>query len=1500
MKKNITFLAWFIIALFPLAIFSQDYSALKEKIYIQTNHVFYTADETLFFKAYVVRAEDNTPSIISNVVYTELISPSGTVLQKGKFQVKDGYAEGSFIFDADAPGGMYKIRAYTSWMQNENESRYFIKEITLQKVLAPRILMKLDFPEKGYGAGDLVKADFSMRNLQNQPISNYSGKFTVFISGQPILTETFSTNTEGKAIIRFNLPAKLDVNDGLLNVTIDYESFTESISRSIPIVLNHIDLQFMPEGGTLVEGIEHWIAFKALNEFGKAADIKGEIRDESGNRVTTFSSYHFGMGKFLFTPKAGHTYNAIITSPVGINAVYPLPVASLNGILMHLEKENHNITVQLTSSVDITVRLRASVRNTNWYNKELTLKKGINTFTIDEKTFPCGIAQFTLYAVNELPLAERLVFLNEDRQLKVDLRFDKQVYGPRENVKLSIRTTDPDGRPVPSNLSVAVVDDKRWTFADDKQDHILSWLLMSSELKGKVEEPQFYFKKDEPRAIPALDLVMLTHGYRYFDFIDYVVKEGTLKYLPDQDHIVSGSIQDLKGNAVQAKLFLMHNTPGGQAMEYTTGIDGVFFFSDLLPGINYYIYAQPLSSSGKVMIRILQNGLGYNPTKTKALNQLVSLPKQFEGVKPSPPPAARQQNKEQPALTRRDQFQSALNEVVVTGYGVQRKSSLTASVAVVRADEIITPANLANALEGRVAGIQVSQSGNFLQSPSIRLRGFSTITGNNEPLYVIDGVPQLTVNLNTLNPNDIDNVTVLRDGNATALYGSQAAFGVIVIESKKFRRTNIKLNMKVRNYYTGLSFNTNGTSFTPAKRFYAPRYESTKTTERSDFRETIYWNAVVQTNKEGMAEIDFYNSDASTTFRAISEGIGYNGLLGRSESTYAVQSNLRVDAKIPPYLTVGDQALIPLVIKNNSGQAGAVQIGLNAPYGFVTGAYTRSCLLEPDSSARILIPLEARMAGTGVLQFMISSELGDEMLTLPVTAADKGFPVRMVFSGNKSGQHEFAINRIIPGTLHTRLQLFSSLEGQLLNGIESMLREPYGCFEQTSSTTYPNIFILKYLKETGKSNPLIEKKALEYIRNGYKRLIGFETKENGFEWFGKTPPHEALTAYGLLEFTDMKDFISVDEQMLARTKKFLLSRRDGNGGFTIRKTGYDRFASVPDKIANLYIVYALTEAGERKEVEKEYQVAVKKALESKDPYLLSLMALAADNMKDPLSYNQLMELLAYPADKLKPETSVVSSRESSLRVETWSLQSLAMMRAKQPDLSRIADLMTKILGEKSYYGYGSTQATVLALKAITAYGKLMGKAAGETEVRFSVNQDKVVKYDSLNSLLQTGNNLFRVDYSKNENNVPYNLEVSYSTYTPPSSEKAELKLVTKLNVDSIRMGETIRMEVTVTNTRSALQPMAIAKIGIPAGLSVQPWQLKEFIEKNKCAYYELFDNYLVFYWMGFAPNETKTLGLDLKAEIPGIYKGKASTVYLYYTPEHKFWAEGTDIVVVSH
>ena len=1483
-----------------------DYAASKEKIYIQTSHVFFKQGETVFFKLYVVKGKDQTPSKVSNTVYVELINPAGNVMQKFNYRVVNGYAEGAYEFNESAVGGIYKIRAYTTWMRNENEINFFTKEVTLQKVIAPRVLMKLDFPEKGYGAGSEVSADFSMRSLNDQPIRFFPGKFTVSVGGRIVNTDDFKTDHEGKAKIRFKLPGDLKTNDGLLNITINYDSYTEAISRSIPIVLNKIDLQFMPEGGTIVDGIATNIAFKALNENGKAADIKGEVWDSKGRKITTFESYHFGMGKFSFTPQKDETYEVKITAPANITQQFTLPASSGTGVVMNFSKTDDKIKVKLSSSSELKVRLIGQTKGTGYYVKDISLNKGINYVEINENIFPAGIAQFTLYRLNGLPIAERLIFLNQDKTLKVSITADKKMYLPREKVELTIKTVDENNKPVPSNFSLAVVDDKLWSFADDKQDHILSWLLMSSELQGKIEEPQFYFKNDEPKAIPALDLVMLTNGYRYFDYTEYVLNEGQLKFEPDQDNVLGGIIVDAKGEPVIANVYLAKATPGGKGLQIKTEGDGSFFFSHLEPGSNYYVFAQSLDKGKQIKIKILQNGTGYNPLKSSSLKQSISRRDNdmFFKLSPGEQPLIIPGERKVVAMddTKGDVLfaqKNALSEVVVTAYGLQRKKDVTGSVAYYSTKELTAVPNIGSALQGKVAGLSVVNNANPGADAMIRIRGNRSLAGFDQPLFVINGIPVEQANLAALNPNDIESITILKDAQAVALYGARAAQGVIVIESKKFRNEKIRINFDNSFSYASQLLTISGPSYTAARKFYVPKYKSTTIEERTDFRETIYWNAVVQTDKSGEATVEFYNSDASTTFRAIAEGIGWNGKPGRAETTYAVQSAMTVDAKIPPYLTVGDKALIPLVVKNNRTDDLKISIDIDAPHWFEAGSYSKDITLAPGNSQQVLVPLTAKKETSGKINFIINSEFGTEKISLPITAADKGFPVIATFSGNSTKQHDFSIDKMIPGTLKANLKLFKSLEGQLLDGIESMLREPYGCFEQTSSCTYPNIYVLKYLKESGKSNPEIEKKAMGYIQRGYQRLTGFETKQNGFEWFGNTPPHEALTAYGLLEFTDMKEFIKVDEQMMKRTKEFLMDRRDGKGSFRLSTTGYDRFASVPNKIANIYIVYALTQAGIGNEIQLEYQTAVKKALESNDGYQMAMMALAANNMKNEKDYRELMNALSKLSQtkNLLSETSVVNSRDASLRVETVSLYALALMREAKPNVGSIANLISRILAEKSYYGYGSTQSTVLALKAIVEYSKLTGRVSENATIDFIVNGKSINGNNDVEENLNEGTNKFAVNYKKQDYNIPYDLEVSYSTFTPPDNDKAELQMKTNLANKHARVGETARMEVEVKNIKDYLQPMAIAKIGIPAGLSVQPWQLKEIMEKKQVAYYEIFDNYLVFYWMGFAPAETKNINLDLKVEIPGTYKGKASNIYLYYTPEYKNWNDGMEIEI---
>jgi hypothetical protein len=317
------------------------------------------------------------------------------------------------------------------------------------------------------------------------------------------------------------------------------------------------------------------------------------------------------------------------------------------------------------------------------------------------------------------------------------------------------------------------------------------------------------------------------------------------------------------------------------------------------------------------------------------------------------------------------------------------------------------------------------------------------------------------------------------------------------------------------------------------------------------------------------------------------------------------------------------------------------------------------------------------------------------------------------------------------------------------------------------------------------------------------------------------------------------------------------------------------------------------------EIEPEYGAAVQQAIKSGDGYQLAMMALAASNMKETSDYTTLMQELnsKFKNTSLNAETSVVNSNGNSLKAETLSLYALALMRETSPNLERIARIISDILSRKNYFGYGSTQATVLALQAIVQYSKLANTSIQKNETEFVLNGRSMKGRQPDSSDYHTGKNDFTVRYSNEKNQLPYSIEVSYNTFTPPGSEGASLKLETNLSGAAATVGETVRLNVEVSNEKDSALPMAIAKIGIPAGLSLQPWQLKELTENKEVAYYEIFDNYLVLYWMGFDKKETKKLFLDLKAEIPGTYLGKASNVYLYYTPEYRHWNEGLGIEI---
>lgn len=498
----------------------------QEKLYVQTDRTFYKLGQTIWFSIYVMD-EALLLSKKSRFIRVELIDPSGAV-QQNILLKKDSTAltAGDFLINEKERGGWYKLRVYTDWME-KTEQPYFEKSINIQSIVYSNVLMELDFERESYGAGSMVRANLNLRNLSNDAIRNKKVSYSIILDGKSIVNASTKTDLEGKALVQFKLPTTLKSADGLINFKLEYQEIIESISRSIPIVLNQVDLQFLPEGGNYVLGLPQKVAFVAKDEFNAPVDVAGIIR-LGKDTLSLFQSYHQGMGSFVFTPQlTDEAYTIQITEPAGMRTDLPFEWVSKRGNLSLnvLEQDKKGMKLSILADQEQEVALCVQMQGKLPFYHRFKTQKGANVVEVPTDSLPIGIAQVTIFDAHLQPQAERLVFVNQHKQLYINMITNKTQYQPREEVQLSLSVRDQDSIPVQGNFSVAVVDEKNLTMADDKQHTILSQLLLSTDLKGEIYEPSFYFDPKEPKADTALDYVLLTHGWRRFEWKNLMQEE---------------------------------------------------------------------------------------------------------------------------------------------------------------------------------------------------------------------------------------------------------------------------------------------------------------------------------------------------------------------------------------------------------------------------------------------------------------------------------------------------------------------------------------------------------------------------------------------------------------------------------------------------------------------------------------------------------------------------------------------------------------------------------------------------------------------------------------------------------------------------------------------------------------------------------------------------------------------------------------------------------------
>jgi len=357
----------------------------------------------------------------------------------------------------------------------------------------------------------------------------------------------------------------------------------------------------------------------------------------------------------------------------------------------------------------------------------------------------------------------------------------------------------------------------------------------------------------------------------------------------------------------------------------------------------------------------------------------------------------------------------------------------------------------------------------------------------------------------------------------------------------------------------------------------------------------------------------------------------------------------------------------------------------------------------------------------------------------------------------------------------------------------------------------------------------------------------------------------------------------------------------------------DGFYGTTKTIMDAYIVYALSEIGS-KSIRKEYETSYREAFRSGDLYLLALTANAALNLSETAQGEKALqkalgEIKQKGWDNVPMKTSLTCSYGKSLQIETASLLLQALLKTTAPDAAQVQSLVNYLVSSRKYGGFGSTQGTILALKALTEYARfarrtaesgnilvylgsqLIGSQAYEKDTRGEI----VIR--GLEQYMQAGTQLLRVVFENTGEGLPYSVNASWASHTPTPAPECKVDLATHLSANTVSVGQTLRLTTTLRNKTQDTQPMTVALVGIPSGLSPQPWQLKELQEKKMVDFYEVRKNYVVFYYRTLGPGVRHQIHLDLKADVPGTYQAPASTAYLYYTNEFKDWESGEKVSV---
>jgi hypothetical protein len=871
----------------------------QEKVYLHMDKPYYALGDTIWFKGYVTVGSKHQLSALSGSLYVDLITEQDSLVKSLKLPITAGMVVGDFELGDDLRQGSYRIRAYTQWMRNAGEDYFFDHTFTVGEIANDNIITKVDYQYKDAGSKPILVASLNYTDDAGKAISDKDVRYQIFINKQNVLNRNTKTDAQGRVVINIDNEKHVNLSGAYIRTIIEGAN-KQTIIRNFPIKANlaQSDVQFFPESGNLVNGLSSHVGFKAVGIDGAGINVTGKIVDETNAEVGDIETLHAGMGSFLLKPQAGKTYTANVSFADGSTKKITLPKADNDGYVLSIFQPNKDsILVRIAATANQvaagqSVSFIAQTGGDVIFASPIKIAKPTTTIWLEKKSFPTGVTQFTIFNSAGDPLNERIAFIRGNDMMKLGVKSAKTTYKKKEPITINLDAKDSKGAGTGGTFSMSVIDETKTPMDESAESTIFSNILLTSDLKGYIEKPNYYFTGETEDIDKALDNLMLTQGYRRFTWkqvTNTVITKPIFDAETGLGFKISGQIMTLGKKPAANAIVNLISIKSQIAKTTTADADGRFKFDGifLLDSVKFAIIGKSAKNSDNVKVVLdtlpkLRIGINRNlPDVSTNINN--TLKTYIENGKKLDDfyEKSGQLDKVQRLKEVRINARKSRQNNGITPQGMFQVPDASADkVITVDPDEAGRYITLGSYLQGRLQGIQVKPDGEY-GSTLVELG--ARATGNAPITMYIDGRKLITQDAvsealdGSIMPEDVAKIEVIRTNQAMVNFLGGPA--VLILTRLGYTRKQYNPNV----------VNIAPKGFNKVREFYAPKYSNAGDADKvPDYRTTIYWDPRVITNASGNAAINFYNADGPGSYKVIIEGINAAGELGRQVYRYTV------------------------------------------------------------------------------------------------------------------------------------------------------------------------------------------------------------------------------------------------------------------------------------------------------------------------------------------------------------------------------------------------------------------------------------------------------------------------------------------------------------------------------------------------------------------------------------------------------------------------------------